>query len=114
MDVDEDDDFYAPEEPAHGTTQPASTKEQQQPTEHKVEQEDGDLEEGEQEDEGSEGSDSVWVQNASSYPLANDLDRTSTSSQRGKMAQQLLLHHRELPTPLPKFATLTHLQPVSV
>lgn len=57
MDVDEDDDFYAPEEPAITTDQPQST-EQAQPH-AKVEQEDEDLEEGEEEDEGSEGSDSV-------------------------------------------------------
>lgn len=58
MDVDEDDDFYAPEDDATEdkeeqsgeTAQPAS----------KPEQEDEDLEEGEEEDEAeSEGSDSV-------------------------------------------------------
>jgi len=59
MDVDEDDDFYAPEESA-----PVNT-EQQQPAENvaqadvKPEQEDEDLEEGEEEDE-AEDSDSVW------------------------------------------------------
>lgn len=59
MDVDEDDDFYSPEEPAQSTEEQQPTEQQPQSADVKAEQEDEDLEEGEEEDEGSEGSDSV-------------------------------------------------------
>jgi pre-mRNA 3'-end-processing factor FIP1 len=61
MDVDEDDDFYAPEDGLQESTeQPEKTEEAPEPN-SKSEQEDEDLEEGEEEDEpASEGSDSVW------------------------------------------------------
>jgi pre-mRNA 3'-end-processing factor FIP1 len=59
MDVDEDDDFYAPEEGA--TTSTEAKNEDVPRPDAKPEPEDEDLEEGEEEDEaGSEGSDSVW------------------------------------------------------
>jgi hypothetical protein len=57
MDVDEDDDFYAPAE-----DMPSSNQDQQMPlsAESKPDPRDDDLEEGEEEDEGEdEGSDSV-------------------------------------------------------
>lgn len=59
MDVDEDDDFYAPDESVQTTTQPQGEgvpDPDANPTE-----ENEDLEEGEEEDEeGSDSSDSVW------------------------------------------------------
>ncbi|KAL2070600.1 hypothetical protein VTL71DRAFT_13626 [Oculimacula yallundae] len=51
MDVDEDDDFYAPEDGAEETKEQPETTEAAPPTEAKPEQEDEDLEEGEEEDE---------------------------------------------------------------
>jgi pre-mRNA 3'-end-processing factor FIP1 len=57
MDVDEDDDFYAPEEPAQVSSEKQQQAEHAPQTEAK--QEDEGLEEGEEEDEASEGSDSV-------------------------------------------------------
>lgn len=60
MDVDEDDDFYAPEEGAEETTEQPETAKAAPPKDAKPEQEDEDLEEGEEEDEAeSEDSDSV-------------------------------------------------------
>ena len=60
MDVDEDDDFYAPEEGAEATTEQPEKTEAAPPASTKPEQEDEDLEEGEEEDEAeSEDSDSV-------------------------------------------------------
>ncbi len=61
MDVDEDDDFYAPE-PKDSIPDPTEEpqKLEEAPTIN-AEQADGDLEEGEEEEEGSEGSDSVWT-----------------------------------------------------
>ncbi|KAI0967258.1 Fip1 motif-domain-containing protein [Xylaria arbuscula] len=59
MDIDDDDDFYAPEEPTPQPAESASvpsavaTEPQQQPQHH-----DGDLEEGEEEDEGAAMEDS--------------------------------------------------------
>jgi hypothetical protein len=90
MDVDEDDDFYSPEEPAQSTEQTHQTTQQPQPTNTKVEQEDEDLEEGEEEDEGSEGSDSVCSHAGAPWAPADNECRISTSSQRGKTAQLLL------------------------
>ena len=60
MDVDEDDDFYAPEESAPPGTERTSP-EHTAALDANPEQEDEDLEEGEEEDDnaGSEGSDSV-------------------------------------------------------
>ncbi|KAH8809048.1 putative Pre-mRNA polyadenylation factor FIP1 [Xylogone sp. PMI_703] len=49
MDIDEDDDFYAPEEPIEPTTQQHQSEETSQAQAPK--QEEGDLEEGEEEDE---------------------------------------------------------------
>jgi pre-mRNA 3'-end-processing factor FIP1 len=59
MDVDEDDDFYAPEDG------PPESSEQLEKTEDAPEsspkpEEDEDLEEGEEDEDASEGSDSVW------------------------------------------------------
>ena len=53
MDIDEDDDFYAPEEPDVSAVEapPAPVEGQ---TESKHEAQDDDLEEGEEEDEGGE------------------------------------------------------------
>lgn len=60
MDVDEDDDFYAPEESIQPGTEDQSTAATVPQPIANAQQEDGDLEEGEEEDEaGSEGSDSV-------------------------------------------------------
>ena len=59
MEVDEDDDFYAPEEGAQASNEQTNPVHAPEP-EVNPEQEDEDLEEGEEEDEaGSEGSDSV-------------------------------------------------------
>merc|ERR1712230_318154 len=59
MDVDEDDDFYAPEEGAEATTEQPEKTEAAPPASTKPEQEDEDLEEGEEEDEAeSDDSDS--------------------------------------------------------
>jgi pre-mRNA 3'-end-processing factor FIP1 len=59
MDIDEDDDFYAPEESVEASTEQSKTEQAHQ-SDVKPEQEDEDLEEGEEEDEaGSEGTDSV-------------------------------------------------------
>merc|ERR1711964_153163 len=58
MDVDEDDDFYAPEEGTEETTEQPEKTEAAPPASTKPEQEDEDLEEGEEEDEAeSEDSD---------------------------------------------------------
>jgi pre-mRNA 3'-end-processing factor FIP1 len=58
MDVDEDDDFYAPEDSAPANTQ--QKPEDAPQLDVKPEQEDEDLEEGEEEDEAvEENSDSV-------------------------------------------------------
>lgn len=68
MDIDDDDDFYAPEEPTIEPTQNAaapglaasiSTPTEQQ--QKQQQQQDGDLEEGEEEDEGAEMEDSDSV-----------------------------------------------------
>ncbi|CZT45456.1 related to component of pre-mRNA polyadenylation factor PF I [Rhynchosporium secalis] len=59
MDVDEDDDFYAPEEGADDTTEVPEETEAAPAPEAKPEQQDEDLEEGEEEDEAvSDDSDS--------------------------------------------------------
>jgi pre-mRNA 3'-end-processing factor FIP1 len=60
MDVDEDDDFYAPEDVPQDSTEHLEKTEEAPESNTKPEQEDEDLEEGEEEDEApSEGSDSV-------------------------------------------------------
>lgn len=60
MDVDEDDDFYAPEEGQQTGGEDRSKAEEAPQPNAKAEEEDEDLEEGEEEGEaGSEGSDSV-------------------------------------------------------
>lgn len=60
MDVDEDDDFYAPEESTVEVTEEAHAAESTLQGNAKPDPEDDDLEEGEEEDESiSEGSDSV-------------------------------------------------------
>jgi hypothetical protein len=59
MDIDEDDDFYAPSEDVPTGDQ---TEQMRSHAEVKPEEHDDDLEEGEEEDEGEEdGSDSVWI-----------------------------------------------------
>jgi hypothetical protein len=70
MEVDEDDDFYAPEEAVQSTEQPQQNEQAAQ-TAVKPEQEDEDLEEGEEEDEGSDGSDSVCYVLSSAQTVAN-------------------------------------------
>ncbi len=60
MDVDEDDDFYAPE-PKDSVPVPAEEPQKTEETPAISAEADGDLEEGEEEEEGSEGSDSVWA-----------------------------------------------------
>ena len=64
MEVDEDDDFYAPEEsePPHAEEKPTESAPR---AEVKAEQEDGDLEEGEEEDEAvDESEDSVRLEHS--------------------------------------------------
>ncbi|TPX07990.1 uncharacterized protein E0L32_010321 [Thyridium curvatum] len=51
MDIDEEDDFYAPEEPSEPSGPPAPTANADAPADSKPEEQD-DLEEGEEEDEG--------------------------------------------------------------
>ncbi|KAJ3562526.1 hypothetical protein NPX13_g8540 [Xylaria arbuscula] len=63
MDIDDDDDFYAPEEPtiqpAENASTPALTAPNfTHPEPQQKQQQDGDLEEGEEEDEGAEMDDS--------------------------------------------------------
>lgn len=58
MDIDEDDDFYAPEE---NEQEPELQKaDETSEVTAQADQADEDLEEGEEEDEVDEGSDSVW------------------------------------------------------
>jgi pre-mRNA 3'-end-processing factor FIP1 len=59
MDIDEDDDFYAPEESAPDVSEPPE-KVEEAPAISAQTDEDEDLEEGEEEDEADDGSDSVW------------------------------------------------------
>jgi TATA-binding protein-associated factor Taf7 len=91
MDVDDDDDFYAPtEDTPDGTHQ----HEQQAATHAEAKSEHPeDLEEGEEEDEGEDdGSDSVrHVLISDRISLTYLTPRTSTSSPREKMAQRPLL-----------------------
>jgi pre-mRNA 3'-end-processing factor FIP1 len=72
MDMDEDDDFYAPEEPeVQATTEPSAAA----TTETKTEPQADDLEEGEEEDEGGEmdeDDDSV------TYPSSSPVCRLAT------------------------------------
>jgi hypothetical protein len=60
MDVDEDDDFYAPEESAHESTEQQQKPEEATESNDQADQEDEDLEEGEEEDE-ADSDDSVWL-----------------------------------------------------
>ncbi|KAF4635658.1 hypothetical protein G7Y89_g2424 [Cudoniella acicularis] len=83
MDIDEDDDFYAPEDSAPTHTEPPQTEIAPQ-TEAKPKEKDEDLEEGEEEDEeGSEGSDSVEPSCAINQPRYNEIrnipQRTTSS-----------------------------------
>ncbi|OTA84478.1 hypothetical protein M434DRAFT_400424 [Hypoxylon sp. CO27-5] len=63
MDIDDDDDFYAPDEPttqndqpdpAHSDTAAVPTQPQSQPQQQQIPQNEEDLEEGEEEDEGTD------------------------------------------------------------
>ena len=68
MDLDEDDDFYAPEDRGQGISEQQNLAGGQQGA---VKQDNGDedLEEGEEEDEGSSDSDSVWPNCNSAWML---------------------------------------------
>jgi hypothetical protein len=59
MDVDEDDDFYAPEENVQEETGLPAKSDETPEIKNQVNDQDEDLEEGEEEDEGEEDSDSV-------------------------------------------------------
>lgn len=97
--MDEDDDFYAPEEPEVQTTAAPSAA---AATETKTEHQNDELEEGEEEDEGGEmdedddddDSDSVTcVFGSSCYEhICLPAARTSRSLLSGKTAQKLPLH----------------------
>jgi pre-mRNA 3'-end-processing factor FIP1 len=95
MDIDDEDDFYAPEEP-QTTAQPA-------PTEAPATKKDAseELESGEEEDEGGamdEDEDSVGALNEIGFLGSTSTDhdsRISISSQSGKTPQTHPLH-REL------------------
>jgi pre-mRNA 3'-end-processing factor FIP1 len=58
MDVDEDDDFYAPEEITQETIEQQQKPEEATGSNYQTEQDDEDLEEGEEEDE-ADSDDSV-------------------------------------------------------
>ena len=92
MDVDDDDDFYAP---AEDTSDGSHQHEQQAPPQTGVKsgRPEEDLEEGEEEDEGEDdGSDSVrHVLVAHWIYFTYHTSRISTSSLREKMAQRLPL-----------------------
>jgi hypothetical protein len=60
MDIDGDDDFYAPEESVQEASEPPE-KVEEAPAISAQTDEDEDLEEGEEEDEADDGSDSVWA-----------------------------------------------------
>ncbi|PQE26320.1 hypothetical protein CJF30_00001058 [Rutstroemia sp. NJR-2017a BBW] len=93
MDVDEDDDFYAPEEATPTATEPASAEPAPQPA-VKPEQDDEDLEEGEEEDE-AESDDSIITERkdgtkaAPPQPRYNEIrnipQRTTTSDVAAKL-----------------------------
>jgi len=101
MDVDEDDDFYSPEEPAQ------SSEQQARPADVKTEQEDEDLEEGEEEDEASEGSDSdidIITERkdgskapAPSQPRYNDIRNIPQRSSTNDVATKLPAVKKETP-----------------
>lgn len=99
MDIEDDDDFYAPEEPQ---VAPAEAKDKDKDKEKPTQTSD-DLEEGEEEDEGAamdedDDSDSVGASCHPFYEVTRDSSaneaaaacRISTSSQSEKTAQQPL------------------------
>jgi pre-mRNA 3'-end-processing factor FIP1 len=72
MDVDEDDDFYAPEESVQESAEHQQKTEEARESNAQAEQEDEDLEEGEEEDE-ADSDDSV-CETAEDRSLHNSYD----------------------------------------
>ncbi|KAI9641732.1 hypothetical protein NHQ30_009588 [Ciborinia camelliae] len=86
MDIDEDDDFYAPEESAPITLNQIPPTEAAQP-DVKSEQPDEDLEEGEEEDEGEEDSDSVRYGGADHIDLPGLTKPTTAAESKSPAAK---------------------------
>lgn len=91
MDIDDDDDFYAPDEPETTQAAPAQAN-----TNAPAQHHDEDLEEGEEEDEGADmdEGDSVRLQRDENTMCCSNLEiRTLISSQNEKMARKRPLQH---------------------
>lgn len=83
MDVDEDDDFYAPEEATPVTQEQPATANAAE-TAPQIEQ--GELEEGEEEDDEEDDDSVYYLGHILADYHSNNLHRISISSQREKMA----------------------------